>query len=820
MASEAEQAKAALELRLAALQTTAAAKPSSALDTIVTAANQAAAEVDLDEADTREIIDRQLRAAGWEADSAVLRYSRGTRPEKGRNLAISEWPTKNGPADYVLFIGLTPVGAIEAKRQNLDVSAAIQQAKRYSRGLEASPELTAFGAPWGEFRLPFVFSSNGRPYLKQLETRSGIWFADVRRPQNLSRPLDGWHTPGGLKEMLKQDEAKADALLASEAFDYGFPLRPYQREAIRAVEHTLAGGAQRRMLLAMATGTGKTKTCIALIYRFLKTQRFRRVLFLVDRSALGEQAANAFKDTRMENLNTFASVFGIKELKDSTPDSDTKVHIATIQGMVKRVLSPGEDEEAPPVDRYDCIVVDECHRGYLLDRDLSDPELTFRNFDDYVSQYRRVIDYFDAVKIGLTATPALHTVQIFGAPVYAYSYREAVIDGFLVDHEPPVQIKTDLSSAGIRWQKGEDVQAYDPRKNQIELFKAPDEIRLEIEDFNKRVLSESFNRVVCAFLASEIDPSSRQKTLIFCANDAHADEVVRLLKAAFQYKYGEVEDDAVLKITGTADDPSGLIRRYKNERMPNVAVTVDLLTTGIDVPEICNVVFLRRVNSRILFDQMLGRATRLCPEIGKETFRIFDAVRLYEALGRITAMQPVVVDPQISFSQLARELATVKDPQAAQGVLDQFIAKLQRKKRHLDERGQRDFETTCGVTPEAFIQQLKHQTLAEIAAWFTKNPMLCEILDRKSGVGAAPVLISTHADALMVAERGYGAAKKPEDYIAEFKTFIQTKGNQIPALTAVLTRPRDLTRKQLRELMLALDQAGFTESNLEVAWRE
>ena len=517
---------------------------------------------------------------------------------------------------------LTAVGSIEAKRRNVDVSAALQQAKRYSRGFQQLAGLSNNTGPWGEFRLPFVFSTNGRPYLKQLATRSGIWFCDVRRPQNLARPLDGWHTPAGLKELLKQDEVRADALLTAEPFEYGFPLRPYQRDAIRAVEKTLARGTQRQMLLAMATGTGKTKTCIALIYRLLKTQRFRRVLFLVDRSALGEQAANAFKDTRMENLNTFASVFGIKELKDAVADTDTKVHIATIQGMVQRVLSPSDKAETPPIDRYDCIVVDECHRGYLLDRELSDTELTFRNFDDYVSQYRRVIEYFDAVKIGLTATPALHTTQIFGAPIYTYSYREAVVDGFLVDHEPPVQIKTELSTAGIRWQKGEQVQAYDPSKNQIELFNAPDEIRLDIEDFNKKVLSESFNRVVCEFLAQEIDPGARQKTLIFCVNDAHADEVVRLLKAAFKDQYGEVEDDAVLKITGTADQPSKLIRRYKNERMPNVAVTVDLLTTGIDVPEICNVVFLRRVNSRILFDQMLGRATRLCPEIGKEVFRI------------------------------------------------------------------------------------------------------------------------------------------------------------------------------------------------------
>jgi type I restriction enzyme R subunit len=284
------------------------------------------------------------------------------------------------------------------------------------------------------------------------------------------------------------------------------------------------------MLLAMATGTGKTKTSIALIYRLLKAKRFRRVLFLVDRSALGEQAANAFKDTRMESLQTFADIVGIKELKEQQPDTDTAVHIATVQGMVKRALYPAEDVTPPAVDRYDCIVVDECHRGYLLDRELSDTELGFRSYEDYISKYRRVLEYFDAIKIGLTATPALHTTEIFGPPIYTYSYREAVIDGYLIDHEPPVQIRTELSTDGIVWKVGEEVAVYDATRNQIDLFTAPDEIKIEVEGFNRKVITESFNRVVCEYLARELDPAGREKTLIFCVSDAHADLVVDLLK--------------------------------------------------------------------------------------------------------------------------------------------------------------------------------------------------------------------------------------------------------------------------------------------------
>lgn len=819
MAAEAEQAKRALQQQLVAQQAATGTQASDKVATFVYASNAAAAAVHLDEAETRELIDAQLRQAGWSADTATLRYSEGVRPEKGKNLAIAEWPTESGPADYALFVGLTPIATVEAKRKHIDVSGALQQAKRYSRGFNPSAEAQLAREPWGVYRIPFVFSSNGRPYLRQLATRSGIWFCDVRRPDNLAYALDGWYTPEGLTALLKRDEEKAHQQLAVEPFNYGFTLRHYQQEAIQAVEAAIKNG-QREMLLAMATGTGKTKTSIALIYRLLKAQRFRRILFLVDRSALGEQAANAFKDTRMESLQTFADIFGIKELEEQAPDTDTAVHVATVQGMVYRLLYAGEDNAAPAVDQYDCIVVDECHRGYLLDRELSDTELTFRGFEDYISKYRRVLDYFDAYKVGLTATPALHTTQIFGLPIYTYSYREAVIDGFLVDHEPPVQIKTELSTSGIVWKKGEEVKLYDPRRDQIELSIAPDEIKLEVEDFNRKVITQPFNQVVCEFLARELDPSSRQKTLIFCANDHHADLVVTLLKKAFKKQYGSIDDDAVIKITGAADKPLQLIRRYKNERNPNVAVTVDLLTTGVDVPEICNLVFLRRVNSRILFDQMLGRATRLCDEIGKETFRVFDAVQLYEALQNITAMRPVVVDPKISFAQLARELAEVTDDEARSVARDQFIAKLQRKKRRLSEKDARDFETRAGMPPEAFIDHLRKMPLSNIASWFTQNPDLAEILDRKNEANAQPLLISEHEDKLAGVERGYGKAKKPEDYLKEFTAFIKSHSNDIPALMTVLTRPRELTRKQLRELALALDLAGFSEANLSTAWRE
>lgn len=818
LAQETEAEKLALLMQLRELQAVATAAPVEEKQLALQQANEAADGIHLDERDTRRLIDAQLRAAGWDADSDSIHYAKGVRPQKGKNLAIAEWRTTTGPVDYALFVGLQCIGLVEAKRKNKDVSAAIDQAKRYGQGFLFEGGAESVGGPWGEQRVPFLFASNGRPYLKQIETRSGIWFWDARKATNLRRAVQGWYTPQGLLELLRQDETEAHRRLEQESFNYGFKLREFQEKAIRTVESKLGEG-QRNILLAMATGTGKTKTCIALVYRLLKTKRFRRILFLVDRTALGEQAANAFKDTRMESLQTFADIFGLKELGDINPEPETKVHISTIQAQVKRILFTPEDE-APPVDRYDCIVVDECHRGYLLDREMSDAEISFRDQGDYISKYRRVLDHYDAAKIGLTATPALHTVEIFGAPAFTYGYREAVLDGWLVDHEPPVRIVTALAKEGIQWDQGDPVELLDAKTGKVDLLHAPDEIRVEIEGFNKKVVTKDFNRVVCEELANHIDPTLEGKTLIFCATDQHADIVVDQLKQAFAAKYGEVDDDAVQKITGAADKPRQRIRTFRNERLPNVAVTVDLLTTGIDVPPISNLVFIRRVNSRILYEQMLGRGTRLCPEIDKECFRIYDAVDLYSTLENLTDMKPVVKDPDDSFAKLAAALENATEEEAKRVFQEQILAKLRRRLRRMGEANRQAVETVTGKTPEALLQQVAQGTAEQAADVFRKHALLIEILDRTEEGAGGKQLISHHEDSLHIVEHGYGAGQKPKDFLDGFSAFLKANMNEIPALLAVTQRPRALTRQQLRELALLLEREGYREIALQTAWRD
>jgi type I restriction enzyme, R subunit len=816
LAAEADAARVALAAELARLQAAAAATP-AAVQKVAEQAAEAATAIDLDEMATRAIIDQQLRDRGWEVDSQTARYALGARPVKNRAMAIAEWPTANGPADYALFIDTQCVALAEAKRRRKNVSTAIDQAERYSKGFAPSGDVSVPGGPWGEFRVPFVFSANGRAYLKQIETESGIWFRDVRRPANLRRALVDWVTPQGLKERLEIDRDAAQAALKAQPFEFGFPLRPYQRRAIETIEATLDQD-QRTMLVAMATGTGKTKLAIALLYRLLSAKRFRRICFVVDRNALGGQAADEFKTTRVVSVRTFADIFGLKELSDVAPESETRVHICTIQGLVRRVLLAASPAEVPSIDQYDLMVVDECHRGYLLDREMSDAEMSFRNEEDYISKYRRVLEHFDATKIGLTATPALHTTQIFGDPIFTYSYREAVIDGYLIDHEPPVRIETTLSRAGIGFKRGEELELLDTGTGQIDLAHAPDDLNFAVDEFNKRVVTVPFNATVAKALAEHIDPSLPGKTLIFAVSDAHADIVVDQVKKAMEERYGEIEDAAVKKITGSVDRVGALIKSFRNDALPKIAVTVDLLTTGIDVPRIVNLVFLRRVNSRILYEQMIGRATRPCDEIEKETFRIFDAVDLYPHLQNLTQMKPVVVNPSITLEQLFRELA--EDDEDRREIRDQALAKLHRRLRRMPQDARRRYEAEAGEAPDALIDRLKNSALSELSAWVKAHPGLGRILDWDAEGQGRLLPISHHPDELVEISRGYGGGVKPEDFLDGFTTFIRGNVNKIAALTVVVQRPRDLTRSQLRALKLELDGMGYSETALRTAWQD
>ena len=785
------------------------------------------------EAETRYLIDEQLRKVGWKADTEQLRYSKGTRPEKGRNMAIAEWPTDSqvgnrGYADYALFVGTELIATIEAKASHKDIPSVIDyQCKEYSQNIREKDSQYQIGT-WGKYKVPFTFATNGKPYLEQYKTKSGIWFLDLRQSYNAPRALQGWMSPDGIKELLALDTESKNENLKQMSFDFltdkdGLNLRTYQLNAIKAAENAVIGGKQN-VLLAMATGTGKTRTVLGMIYRFLKTERFRRILFLVDRTSLGEQAQDVFKEVKLEDLMTLDEIYNIKGLEDKEIDKETRIHIATVQSMVKRILYNTEDT-MPAVSDYDLIIVDEAHRGYILDKEMGEDELLYRNQTDYQSKYRSVIEYFDAVKIALTATPALQTTKIFGEPVFKYTYREAVIEGYLVDHDAPHELKTKLSSEGIHYKSGDTVTIYDTVTGEItnsELL--DDELDFDIESFNRQVITENFNRTVLAEIARDIDPESPEeqgKTLIYAVDDQHADMIVSILKEI--YSETGVDNDAIMKITGSVGGGNKkkvqeAIKRFKNERYPSIVVTVDLLTTGIDVPEITTLVFMRRVKSRILFEQMLGRATRLCPEIHKTHFEIYDPVGVYDSLEPVNTMKPVVTDPNTTFMQLIDGLEVIDNEEKVRNQINQIIAKLQRNKRKMSSEMMSHFtDMTGGLEPTQYIDKLENEPIDVAKNRILANKELFRMLQETKSNGGRPVVISDKEDEMVSHTRGYGDNERPEDYLDAFSVFVKTNMNEIAAINIVCTRPKDLTREELKSLRLTLDREGFTTQQLNTA---
>jgi type I restriction enzyme R subunit len=426
-------------------------------------------------------------------------------------------------------------------------------------------------------------------------------------------------------------------------------LRPYQVEANTAVEQAIAEH-KRQMLVAMATGTGKTFTLVNQIYRLMKSGVGRRILFLVDRRALAAQAVLAFASFEPEPGLKFDKIYEVysQQFRREDIGEDAKfdpkvlptnylrdpqpghpfVYVCTIQRMVINLFGRGmmfglgddvPDEEADqldiPIHAFDVIVADECHRGYT-----SAEQSTWRN----------TLDHFDAVKIGLTTTPAAHTKAYFKDVVYRYEYERAVREGFLVDYDV-VNIRSEVRMNGVFLQEGEQVGLIDTKTGAEQLDLLEDERQFDTGDIEAKVTAPDSNRKIVDevkkyALEHEQKYGRFPKTLIFAVNDlphtSHADQLVDLARDAFGRG-----DSFVAKITGspTVDRPLQRIREFRNRPNPAIVVTVDMLSTGVDIPDLEYIVFLRPVKSRILFEQMLGRGTRKGDRYpDKSHFTVFD----------------------------------------------------------------------------------------------------------------------------------------------------------------------------------------------------
>src|SRR5436190_10038614 len=624
-------------------------------------------------------IDAGLTASGWTVqsrDEINLNAARG--------VAIREFKMEPGYgyADYLLFVDGRSIGALEAKKEGYPLTGVEPQVKRYSDGLPA--ELSAPHRP-----LPFLYLSNGT------ETR----FVNLFDPRPRTRPLFGFHRPETVAEWLEADtlptslagRAGGVSEVMVEASPRPSTLRarlqrmppvhipnlwPNKVEALLNLERSLADD-RPRALIQMATGSGKTMLAVTALYRLIKFGGARRVLFLVDRSNLGEQAEKEFANYRTPDDNRrFTELYNVQRLTTNTIGASTKVAITTIQRLYSMLkgeagLDPEAEEEssfgfagaamkeplpvvynhAYPPEYFDVIIIDECHRSIY-------------------SLWRQVLEYFDAFLIGLTATPAKHTFGFFDQNlVMEYGHDQAVADGVNVDFEV-YRIRRRITAQGstIEAEDG-TVVGYRHRQSRKLRWEAPDEdITYEADALDRAVVAKDQIRLIVRTfrdrLFTDLFPGRTEvpKTLIFAKDDSHAEDIVEIVREEFG-RGNAFCQKITYKTTGKK--PADLIQEFRNSFDPRIVVTVDMIATGTDIRPIEVVVFLRAVKSRVAFEQMKGRGVRVIdptelravtPDAHAKThFVIVDCVGISET--PLADTQPLERKKTVSFKALLEHVA-------------------------------------------------------------------------------------------------------------------------------------------------------------------
>ena len=726
-------------------------------------------------------IDPRLQTAGWTPQP----FRSVGESKFVKAAAIREYPTTSGPADYGLCDGSHVRGVVEAKKLAVGTQEVLEQAKRYSRGIAQGPQYQ------GQYNVPFLYSTNGEI----------IYFLDARDPLNLSRQVAGFHTPNALAELLSRDTDTELARLAEVPFS---PiLRPYQIEANQAVDQALRE-RRRKMLLPMATGTGKTLVTVSEVYRLMKSGVARRVLFLVDRRALAAQAVQAFASFEPEPGLKFDKIYSVYSqafqhgdweddggrwnptilpnslLTDPKP-GDAFVYVSTIQRMSINLFGKGaalssedegsEDDAAQlniPINAFDLIIADECHRGYTA-RELS--------------TWRDTLNYFDAVTIGLTATPAAHTMAQFEHVAYRYEYERAVREGNLVDYDP-VRIKSDVRINGVFLQIGDQVDNVDPESGARELDVLEDERAFPASDVEQKINVPDSNNRILQEVKRYADEHEREygrfpKTLIFASQDlphrSHADQLVSQARIIF----GRGED-FVAKITGKVDRPLQRIREFRNRPNPGIAVSVDLMTTGVDIPDLEFIVLLRPIKSRILFEQILGRGTRKGEQYpDKSHFVVFDCFdgTLLQYFRNSTGM---TVNPPVSPSRTVAQI--IQDIWQNRN-RDYNVRALVKRLQRIDKRMSGDatelfsrFIVNGDVgTFAADLPRLVSQSFAQTMR-ILRDQDFQNLLENYPRVTPPFVVASGKTDTVeseWLIQAGAGREYKPEDYLVALAEFVR-----------------------------------------------
>ncbi len=790
------------------------------------------------EEQARREIDKKLAEAGW-----LIQNMNQANPASGCGVAIREFPTSTGEVDYALFVDGAPVGVIEAKREEMgeSLTSVEVQSARYAN----SRLLYVHGS----YRIRFAYEATGK----------AIHFTDYDDEKHCARRVFSFFRPETLAALVRQRQEGTirNRMKRFPPFDTtGF--RQCQIAAIQNLDKSFAEN-RPRVLVQMATGSGKTFTAITEAYRLLKFGGMQRVLFLVDTVNLGRQAEQEFlKYKPNDDARSFAEIYGVQRMQTASVPRDVQVCISTIQRMysiLKGEELSEQDEEAeetlrdePQADRreplpvkynakyppefFDCIIVDECHRSIY-------------------NVWSQIFDYFDAFVMGLTATPDNRTFAFFHQNVASeYSREQAMIDGVNVG-EDVFLIETDISKNGAhimkqqievrsrlsrekRWKQLDEDIDYKPSELDRAIVN-PSQIRTVIRTFRENLFTKLFpHRTIVP------------KTLIFAKTDSHADDIVGIVREEF----GE-GNQFCQKITHKADDPASVLNDFTNGYNPRIAVTVDMIATGTDIKPLECLIFMRDVRSRNYFEQMKGRGTRTIDreellkvssdaEEGKDHFVIVDAVGVTKSLK--TDTRPLERKPAASLEDLMKSVTfNARDEDTLTSLANRLIRLNSRLKD--DERAafaqnvgtpigalaggllnafdedvilQRARQDVRGAQPGEEAMQSAKEALIDEAVRPFLSP---EVRDYIESVRRAheQIIDDVNLDRVLYADWDATQEASADRVLGAFRAFIEENRDEIIALRIVYSqqyRDRPMAIEGLKALYEKLRARGVTVERL------
>lgn len=778
----------------------------------------------------RSLIDRQLTACGW-----VVQSRQAMNLGAGPGVAVREFQTASGPVDYALFVGRKICGVIEAKAEGTTLSGFSDQAARYIQDMPGH-----LIREEGQVRFEYVASS------------SEILFRDLADPQSASRCVFSFHRPETLEFWLREPQTLRARLQHMPALVQD-GLRDCQVDAVTNLEHSLAQN-HPRALVQMATGAGKTFTAATLSYRLLAHAGFKRILFLADRANLVRQTRDEYLAYRPPGTGrSFSEIYNVQKLGSAGIDKDAQIVVSTIQRVYSvltgKELADGEEETSAfeavaggqerfvsynpsiPIESFDLVITDECHRSIY-------------------GTWRQVLGYFDAFIVGLTATPSLHTLGFFGRNLVAqYPYERSVVDGVNVGFEI-FRIRTEIGERGSTVKAGYDLPVRDKRTRAERYETLNEDFAYTADQLDRTVVVPNQIRTVLETyrdsLFTELFPGRSEvpKTLIFAKDDHHAEEIVTIVRDVF----GKGNDFAK-KITYKVDgaDPEQLIRAFRNDYNPRIAVTVDMIATGTDVKPLEALIFLRDVKSELYFEQMKGRGARtispdklreVTPDADAKTrFVLVDAVGVSESLKSIS--QPLERNRAIAFDKLIDEIAAGRRDDDAFATLAARLSALDRRIGEKDRAaivkatGGLDLKALASrlldaIDPDALAahvpksapepeQKRAKDTVKEDAAMLFDDPTLRRLL--KDVKAAADIRIDTISTDAVVSS-GWDAAKAG-DTVSRFKNFLDEKQDELVALQILYHQPyaqKQLTYEAVDDLREALKRPPWLLEPIDI-WR-